>query len=541
MMRLILALSALSIIYIDPSEPDRYVALTYGALLFYSAYSAVLYYLSVKQRPLPTGITSWIDVGCYLLLVALSSGTSSIFFYFFFFAILVSSFHKGFETGVRVTLVSAILFTIIGFVTAPAGGRFELNRFLLRPIYLLVLGYMMAYWGGYEIMLKRRLTLLKEVAHMSNPRFGVSHTIGTVMKKLRALYDADACLLILPDSGATEPRLYRVERDQPGMPVRAERIPVELAQSLLAIHENVAVVYNGRARRWPWQTFSYYAYDVMTKERTGAGKGTSRALAATFEAESFASVPLRNRGHTLGRLYITARQGVFDNSDVEFVMQIVEQVIPVIENIRLLDQLASNAAEQERQRLARDIHDSVIQPYVGLQYRLAAIRNKLATGGGDDVANDIERLFQITVDEISGLRGFVRGLKDTEVRKDNLLSAVSRFAKQFTDHFGIDVKIECRGEIEIKDRLAAEVLQMVYEGMSNVRKHTQAMNSTISLDCNAYTLFLSIENDEATGEETELASFTPGSLTARAEALGGQARVERTPDNHTKVNIEIPL
>jgi signal transduction histidine kinase len=540
-MRLILALSALSIIYIDPSEPDRYVALTYGSLLLYSAYSAVLYYLSVKQRPLPTGITSWIDVGCYLLLVALSSGTSSIFFYFFFFAILVSSFHKGFVMGVRVTLVSALLFTLIGFVSAPAGERFELNRSLLRPVYLLVLGYMMAYWGGYEIMLKRRLTLLKEVAHLSNPRFGVSHTIGSVMKKLRALYDADACLLILSDSSGTEHRLYRIERDQPEMSDRAERIPVELAQSLLAIHENVAVVYNGRARRWPWQTFSYYAYDVMTKERTGAGKEMSRSLAATFEAESFVSAPLHHRGHTLGRLYITARQGVFDSSDVEFVMQIVEQVIPVIENIRLLDQLASNAAEQERQRLARDIHDSVIQPYVGLQYRLAAIRNKLATNGGD-VADDIERLFQITVDEISGLRGFVRGLKDTEeVRTDNLLSAINRFAKQFMDHYGIDVKIECRGEIEIKDRLAAEVLQMVYEGMSNIRKHTQAMNCAISLDRNDHTLFLSIENDDAVGEETELASFTPGSITGRAEALGGRALVERTPDNHTKFNIEIPL
>jgi signal transduction histidine kinase len=540
-MRLLLALSALLIIYIDPAEPDRHVAVTYGALVLYSIYSAVLYYLSVHHRPwLPTKIDHWIDVGWYVLLIALSSGTSSIFFFFFFFAILVSSFHRGFATGLRVTIVSTLLFIVVGYATAPAGHEFELNRFLLRPIYLLVLGYMMAYWGGFEIMLKRRLMLLKDVIKLSNPRFGVGHTIGTVMKKLRDFYHGDACLLILSDMNRSEHRLYRVERDDTRTTVQAERIPAELAGRLLVLPEHMAVVYNGKRPFWYVQVSGYYAYDVAKRERTSAGRETSAQLAATFEAESFASVPLSYRGQTVGRLYLTARRGVFDNSDVEFITQVVGQVMPVLDNIRLLDRLASNAAEQERQRLARDIHDSVIQPYIGLQYRLAAIRNKLQTNGGS-VADDIERLFQITVDEISGMRGFVRGLKDTDVRRDDFLSSVRRFAKQFTDHFDIDVKIECSSEISINDRLAAEVIQMIYEGLSNIRKHTQAAHSTIDLDCNETTLFLSIENDGEVGEEAELAPFTPGSITGRAEALGGHARVERRPDGHTRVKIEIPL
>src|SRR5215212_5587562 len=102
LMRLILALSALLIIYIDPSEPDRYVAITYGALVAYSLYSALLYYLSVRRaRLLPNRIAHWADVGCFLVLVALSSGTSSIFFFFFFFAVLVASFRRGFSAGFR--------------------------------------------------------------------------------------------------------------------------------------------------------------------------------------------------------------------------------------------------------------------------------------------------------------------------------------------------------------------------------------------------------------------------------------------------------
>jgi hypothetical protein len=139
----------------------------------------VLYYLSLRGASrLPLSISHWIDVGCFLVLVALSSGTNSIFFFFFFFAILVASFRWGFKAGLRVTVISALSFMLIGYATAPAESTFELNRFLLRPIYLLVLGYMIAYWGGNEIKLKRRLNLLKEINLLANPRFGVSETIG---------------------------------------------------------------------------------------------------------------------------------------------------------------------------------------------------------------------------------------------------------------------------------------------------------------------------------------------------------------------------
>src|SRR5215211_301963 len=176
-MRLILALSSLLVIYIDPSEPDRFVSVTYATLALYSLYSGVLYYGANAGRPLlPSGEAHWVDVCWYLVLIALSSGTNSVFFFFFFFAILTAAFRKGFVEGLRVSAVSAFLFTVIGFATTPHDAELELNRFLLRPLYLGVLGYMISFWGGAEITFKRRLALLKEVNTLSNPRFGVDQT-----------------------------------------------------------------------------------------------------------------------------------------------------------------------------------------------------------------------------------------------------------------------------------------------------------------------------------------------------------------------------
>ncbi len=482
----------------------------------------------------------WIDAGCYLVLVSLSSGTNSIFFFFFFFAILVASFRQGFGAGLGVAVVSAVSFTLVGYATTQT--QFEWNRFLLRPVYLLALGYMMAYWGGSEIRLKRQLNLLREVTNLANPRFGLAHTLGSVMRRLRAYYDADSCLLVWSEARASHHFLLTVRRDEDESAAHVERVPEPLALLLLTLPETSSLVYNGP--RSPLQFREEGRRASGPAREAGAHLSAEAAsLAARLEAESFVSVPARFRGRVVGRLFLTAGRGTFDDQDVEFLEQVVEQVGPALDNIRLLERLAYNAAEQERQRLARDIHDSVIQPYLGLQYRLAAIRNKLAAGGAD-VSGDLDRLFESTAGEVSGLRGFVRGLKDSEKSGDDLSAAVRRFAAQFAEDYGIEVDVACAGRLNVNDRLAAEVIRFVHEGLSNVRKHTRATRAAVRLGCNERACTLSIENDganESTGGVDSGTPFTPKSITERARELGGRAFVERAGDDRTVVTIEIPL
>ncbi|HZB43944.1 MAG TPA: hypothetical protein VE360_01800, partial [Pyrinomonadaceae bacterium] len=371
LMRLVLALSALAIIYIDPAQPDRMVGVTYAALVLYSAYSGVLCLLSFRRGTFPKFRAGhWIDTGWYLLLVALSSGTNSIFFLFFFFSILVAAFQWGFAEGLRVAVVSALLFTLTALAAVPTVQPVELHRVLFRPVYLLVLGYMIAYWGGFEIELKRRLALLKEVNTLSNPRFGVGHTIGSIMKRVRAFYDADACLLVLRDSASGAYRLTRVARGTAAEEVHGERLPPELAAQFLALPESFAVVYDAGRRLGPFGGGRYYACDLARGEQTDAGREASAKIAVALDADSFISVPLLYRGQAAGRAYLAGCRGDFRRPDVGFLLQIVEHVIPVLDNVRLLDRLASGAAEQERQKIARDIHDGVIQPYIGLQLGL---------------------------------------------------------------------------------------------------------------------------------------------------------------------------
>ena len=541
-MRLVLASWALLAIVIDLFERtpiEGVLLLQYTVLWLYTIYSAVLFV--VTRRPSAEKLpfvrwAHWADVVWYGVLVWLS-GANSIFFLGFLFPILAASFSWGFAVGLRVAIVSAIIFAFIGFAAVLQGTLTELGSFLLRPVYLLVLGYMMAYWGGFELDLKRRLGLLKEVSTLSNPRFGVDQTSCSLIERLREFYGADNCLLIVSDSATQKHWLYRNSRTSTTTAGCSEPVEEGLVNLLLALPQGHGAVYNGRVHVWSYRRNSgHYAYDAATGAEVLLSDDVVSMLAATLEASSFVSVPF-NGGGTTGRLYLTASERLFESSDLHFLIQVVENIMPVIQNIRLVDRLASDAAEEERLRIARDIHDSIIQPYIGLQMAVAALRRKLKDGDGK-IAEDVQRLDQLTVDAISDLRNYVRGLRSPGSGEGSLLPAVRRFTTRFSQATNISVEVEASGDLAISDRLSAQVFQMVAEGLSNIRRHTTAERATINLARQDSHLILRVENDCA---EANPPDFTPRSISERAATLGGTAHVEQTPSGTTSVVISIPL
>jgi signal transduction histidine kinase len=92
------------------------------------------------------------------------------------------------------------------------------------------------------------------------------------------------------------------------------------------------------------------------------------------------------------------------------------------------------------------------------------------------------------------------------------------------------------GELAMSDRLAAELFQIVNEGMSNIRKHTSARHGLVRIKCANGWVNIRIEN-ECTG--AQVGGFMPRSIAERADALGGKVRVEQGGGGTTAVHIEI--
>lgn len=546
-MRVVLATSALLVLLIESMETRVWATPVHLTLSLYSLYGLLVYHLSVRRNPIAARrFIPWLDLLWYLPLVILTNSTTGIFYYFFFFSIIVASFSRGLTEGLRLTLASATICTIVGVLTVPHDKAIALNRLLLAPIGLLIFGYIIARWGGYHTELKNRLQLLKDVTIFSNPRFGIDRTIKAILESVRDFYDAEACVLLVPGKpGDSESyQMYRVARGIHPSRSAPPEIGPEAAAQFLSPSLDQAVIYR--------KNHSSHArlFDVKNRLFSEAPASTGDKLAGMLDAQRYLSVPVYYRHQAVGRLYIIDGPAKIDGADMDFMLQLMDHVTPVMENIRLIDNLASDAAETERRRIAHDIHDSVIQPYLGLQFGLSALDQKLEAGDLK-IRDNVQELLELTKHELAELRRFVWGLKAGEERMDVLLPAIERYAERFSLVTGIAVDVEAHGKVKVNDRLAAELFQIVAEGLSNVRRHAFCRDARVEISCKETSLLLQIKNSRprmGPNAETERGdgqdgnrAFRPHSIAERAAALGGETQVFVDDKEYTVVSVGIPL
>ncbi|MGK5013993.1 sensor histidine kinase [Janthinobacterium sp. HLS12-2] len=532
-MRLLLSSATLLTLFIDPESAGKLSKITWLIFSAYTMHSLLLYVLALMNFSLPQDILLyWLDVAWYALIVFSSSNHNNLFFLFFFFAILTSSFQRGFEEGARITLASAGLFAATALFSETNA---ELSRLLLRTTFLLALGYMIAYWGGSAITQRSHLALLRDVSQLSNPRFGVDQTISSVLEKTRSYFHARSCLLAMQDKGGPHWSLRSAVHTGTELVTTSAILSDEAASPLLAFPPEKIVLYNRPLSSWlPW-TGGVRTLDADSGRWLRHGDMAGASLAELLEAHSFISAPLPLRNGT-GRLYIVSKTSL-SKTDALFLSHIGAQAFPVIENIELLDRLASQAASREREKIARDLHDTAIQPYIGLRHGLAALRNDALPG--NPLLPELEKLILMSGQVIADLRSYARTFKNGQVQSEpELLVALRRQAAQIHEFYGIDITLHIEGDLRINDRLAAEVFQIVNEGMSNIRKHTSARHGAVKLTCAQGALHISIDNECAAAHVPD---FLPDSLAERAAALGGSARVTHNTLGNTSVQIEIPI
>ncbi|MDR6857409.1 histidine kinase [Variovorax guangxiensis] len=534
-MRLVLSVSALLVVFVDPASLRGVGGSTWLLFCGYVLHSLVVYVYSELEAPLSQSrVIHWLDICWYALIVLLTDGVHSPFFLFFFFAILTSSFRWGFEEGARVTLASVALFAACGMGSATAQ---DLPRLLLRSTFILALGYMIIYWGRSKVELKRRLALLRAVSRLSNPRFGVDHTVTGILEKIQRFFlDSNTCLLVVRDKESGACSLRTIRQGDAHRSPQAARIAPELAALLMALAPHRAVIY--RRSRWPrLQAFGGAAtYDGEKGRWTKETHPACDGLAELLEAGAFISVPVKLRKSD-GRLFVLSRCGAFRRPDALFLGHVVAQAFPVVESIELLDRMASDAASQERLKIALDLHDTAIQPYIGLKMGLSALRNKASAD--NPLVEDLDKLQDMAARVIGDLRRYAGAVRNGLDRSEQaVLMVLRQQAAQVRDFYGIDIAVCVEGELNVNDRMAAEILQIVREGLNNICKHTLAHCGAVRLACADGLLRVEIQN-EADG--TLAMEFLPRSICERASALGGNASVQRSTGGATSVHVEIPM
>ncbi len=162
------------------------------------------------------------------------------------------------------------------------------------------------------------------------------------------------------------------------------------------------------------------------------------------------------------------------------------------DQLRHLASQVIRAQEQERKRIARELHDDTAQVLFAQLLRLTALKSSASA----EVRNTAESLEEMTVEAIEGVRRMAVELRPPALDDLGLLAALGDLAQRFGDHRGVDVDYQARGS---RGRLPAEVELVLYrvaqEAMTNITKHAAATKIWIDLDRGTDDVTLSVRDD----------------------------------------------
>ncbi|HEX2826587.1 MAG TPA: histidine kinase [Burkholderiales bacterium] len=533
-MRLILAITGLAIIYVDPMEPKAREAVTYGVLVTYCLYAAgVIAYGLRGGWHTDQRLLCALDVAFAFVLILWTKGTHSIFFYVLLFPILVVSFSHGYRDGLLFTAASLAAFVAAGVLVD--AGQYELTGLQIRrPVYMLAFGYMVARWGGRQILFARRLMLLRDV-NASSGRTSARDLIELNVRRIREFHAAQRCVLVLRNDAQQSYVIYASLKDAQHASA-AREMSRESGERLLCFGENASVLY--RQQRFP-------ASGPRCVCITPDGKGerispcppaACEFVAELLEARYFAAVPYSQSDGTTGRLVLTSRHRRYTPDDVGFLRQFSTAVAKVVENLQLVDELVSSAAEHERVLISRDIHDAAVQPYIGLRLALEALQREPDTGVRERRIQDLVDMANATVRD---LRGYTRGLLAGEIPGGSLREGILMQADRHRRFYGLEISTDVDARAgDLSGRFASHVFYIVVEALANVVKHTASRRAFIEVWSAEGGLNVRVGNERAPGDEAPT-SFVPKSIKSRVEALGGSLELQHT-EYHTVVHATVP-
>jgi signal transduction histidine kinase len=540
--RFIVAFYSLLVFFVDPNQSGFAKILVDKLLIAYCLYSACLLFVYDMQnirKFVSRYAAHWIDTLFFILLVGLTGGAQSVYFYFFFFPIIVASFSWGFSEGLRVTAASVVLCAVVSLVLGFMHDDYDLAETLLRPIYLVVFGYLIAYWGGGRVVLNRRLSLLKEISTNWNPRFGSDHAIRVNLSRLVNFYDASRCFIVLEHNDKLPKYvMHSFDSRKKDAAEGAKEIELTTAKVLLSLPRTIAISYENTHPNSLRSFNKFISYDVNTLQSSERYLRESKSLSSFFDEESFISVPYKQQGISSGRLFLIAHNKEFSRSDVSFTKQVADVISSVIDNMQLIENLISEASGQERLRISLDVHDTTIQPYIGLTLALDAL---LIEFNSDPLlAGKINEIIKMANMTIHDLRSYKDTLREKSLmRGEVLMSAIKNQGERLHRFYGIQVNFSGSVDPNLPGNIAEAAFQIVKEGLSNILRHTNSKKAMISISENENNLYVEIGNE--TDASFPTSQFMPKSIFERVKIFNGEALVHTNLDGFTVVRIKIPL
>jgi signal transduction histidine kinase len=547
--RLVLAIAAFALLMVDPAatSPDANAASRVAAMYFLYAVAVIWIVDRGLMRVEYVGICSQtLDTLWFPVILLYSQGENSPFFLYYVYSLVTAGFRWGFLATLLCNTANVGMYAIVHFATVHS--EFEFSRFWVRPTYLYVLACLIGYLGEYQKRTQQNLRALAELSGSLRLHSQFPRMLAEAMEKVRQSFRSDQCVLLLEDRDTGQIVVRKTGKGSQKNLHHSASSPAGEADFLLEPRQNLGYLVN--PHRWVARVFGLkdvLLFDFDLQKPAAQKFEPSRRLASLFEMESMISVPIILGSEFRGRLYLVNQGGrIFSYADLQHLNLIVSQLAPLLDNFRLLQRMQRVLVLEEKNRIARDLHDGLLQSLASLDLRFE-VCHKQFRDLPSPVLEELKEFQKIVRDEYSQLRSYMKRLKTPAFAGRELHEALEDYARTFEKESGLKVRLNLPSEpIGFSRSMGREVYQIIHEALVNVRKHAKAREVEIRLEEQSGIAQVVISDDGCGFPETPnrmaegSGSAWPWSIQERAKALGGSLKIQSGAARGSQLMLEIP-
>jgi len=263
------------------------------------------------------------------------------------------------------------------------------------------------------------------------------------------------------------------------------------------------------------------------------------------DMRSFLGVPIVARGGIIGAIYLTEKESAaaFSDADERLIVLLAAHAAIAIENARLHERSRELSIVEERNRLARELHDAVTQQLFGVVLAAESATELLARGDGA-AAEQIERVQALARGAMEELRAVLFELRPASLEAEGLGHVVRKHVDVLRRVTGRCIDLEVASPPSLPPAAAGQVFRIAQEALQNALRHAGAERIVVRLEDGGGRLALSVSDDgsgfdpRAPGLRGRRLGLT--SMEERAAELGGRLTIDSRPGAGTTVRLEVP-
>jgi PAS domain S-box-containing protein len=382
--------------------------------------------------------------------------------------------------------------------------------------------------------LARANQALKQTLDLLAAEPDMNEVLGHVLTVITQVLEGSVSTLWLRDQDSETVKLHLVYRN--GSLVNGKESGHRLAgQTLSLTRQDIFALAVFRKGRPVW-------HEVETSK---ALDEAARKYLGEQGVKSLLGIPLILGNKTIGSIVVRfpkVRQ--FGFVELEVAQGLAQQATLALQLTRLAEHGRKAAITEERNRMAREIHDTLAQGFLGVLIQLQAAKQVL-DGASPDASRHLESAMSLARDGLAEARRSVQGLRPQLLRDGNIATALDRLVRQLSSESVLRIDFSTTGGTPtLSPDVETNLLRISQEAITNAMKHSSGNEISVRLAVEPDALQLTIE-DNGAGFDPHVSTLSRGfgliSMQERADRIGGDLTILTQPGAGTKVLVVVPL